>query len=250
MRYIELHLTDHCNLGCVGCSHFSNLAEPYFKSLEEYIEEMHDLSRYSISTIRLMGGEPLLHPLWLAFCKVTRTYFPTSEIVLVTNGLLLNKVTPEEISELNDLNITVCMSNYDLNLNMPSYFGIKKTEVHGKGELYNISLDLNGLQEPQKAFENCDLHNNHWYFFKDGKLYPCCIMANIPIFIKKFGHIEFQDIGISVKDHTEQEAEELLNKPTPMCRYCNTIARKNSRVKWCKSSGDISEWTIKEADND
>lgn len=249
MRYIELHLVDHCNLGCVGCSHFSNLAEPYYKSLEEYIEELMDLSKIDIQTIRLMGGEPLLHPLWLKFCQVTRMYFPHSEIVLVTNGLLLDKISADEIDELNSYHIKVCMSNYHLNLNQPSYFGIKETEVHQKGKLYNISLDLDGIQDKQKAFDNCDLHKNHWYFFKDGRIYPCCVMANIDIFLNHFGiswDYELDDVSIEVKGHSETEIEEFLNKPISLCRYCNTIARLQSKVEWCKSKGDISEWTIKE----
>ena len=70
--YIELHIVDHCNLNCVGCSHFSPLAEPYFKDVDEYREEMKDLSKFEIGTIRIMGGEPLLHPKWYEFCEITR----------------------------------------------------------------------------------------------------------------------------------------------------------------------------------
>lgn len=251
MRYVELHLTDHCNLNCIGCSHFSNISEPRFKALEEYMEELTDLSRIDIKTIRLMGGEPLLHPLWLHFCKITRMYFPKSNIVLVTNGVLLHKIPHYDIKKLNELDITVCMSDYNLDMNNPAYFGIRKTEVHSKGELYNISLDLDGIQDKQKAFDNCDLHKNHWYFFKDGRLYPCCTMANIEIFLKHFGiewNYDIDDISIEVKGHTEEEIEEFLNKPISLCRYCNTIARNHSKVEWCKSKGEISEWTVKEVE--
>lgn len=38
--YIETHIVDHCNLKCRGCSHFSGLADPYYKSLDEYEKEM------------------------------------------------------------------------------------------------------------------------------------------------------------------------------------------------------------------
>lgn len=247
MNYIEIHLTDHCNLKCVGCSHFSNISKPYFKPLEDFITEMQDLrDKTEVRTIRLMGGEPLLHPNWLRFCEVTREIFPHAHIVLVTNGVLLNKILPDEVNELNALDITVCMSDYELNLNKPAVFGIHKTEIHGKGELYNISLDLKGIQDKEVSFKNCDLHTHGWNFYKDGKLYPCCVMGNIEIFLEHFGLELNNDRGISVKDHTIDEINEFLNTPTEACRYCNTIARSHSKVSWCKSKGDISEWTIKE----
>ena len=36
INYIETHIVDHCNLKCKGCSHFSGLAQPYFKDLAKY----------------------------------------------------------------------------------------------------------------------------------------------------------------------------------------------------------------------
>lgn len=30
LPYVELHLVDHCNLGCAGCSHFAPLAPPWY----------------------------------------------------------------------------------------------------------------------------------------------------------------------------------------------------------------------------
>ena len=244
MEYIELHLTDHCNLNCIGCSHFSNISKPYFKSLEEYMSELEELKKLNIHMIRLMGGEPLLHPNWRGFVGATRYYFPESEIVLVTNGLLLNDLSGEDIDELNRLDITVCMSSYGLNLNNPAYYRLK-SQVHSKGVLYNISLDLNGLQNKEMAFENCDLHKHHWYFYKDYKIYPCCIMPNIHILMEHFNlNLPLVDIGVDIREHDEAEIEEILNRPTEMCRFCNTIARQNSKVSWCKSKGELEEWTV------
>jgi len=243
MRYIELHLTDHCNLNCVGCSHFSPLSKPYFKDVVEFEKEMKRLSELTnIDTIRLMGGEPLLHPEWLKFCEITRKYFPYSEIVLVTNGTLLEKIDAKRI---NELDITVCLSDYMLNLNRKKFFEIKKVQTHYKGDLYNISLDLNGSQDERTAFDNCDLHIHKWYFFKDGRLYPCCVMPNVHIFLEHFG-IEWEynedDIGIDIFTHSIDEIEEFLDKPIKLCKYCNTIARSQSKVRYCKSKGDIREW--------
>lgn len=244
LGYVEIHLTDHCNLNCVGCSHFSNIAKPYFKNYIEFVAEMTELSeKFDVKVLRLMGGEPLLHPDCMKFCSTARSIFPHAQIVLVTNGILLNKV---DVNLLNENNIVVCLSNYNLNLNTPQFFGIKNTQTHYKSELYNISLDLDGKQDREEAFRNCDLHTHHWNFYKDGRLYACCVAPNIHIFLEHFG-IEWQykedEIGISVFDHTPEEILEFLNNSTPLCRYCNTIARSKSKVRHCKSKGEIEEWT-------
>lgn len=245
LNYIEIHLTDHCNLNCVGCSHFSNISKPYFKDYQEFVIEMNELAKkFEVRTIRLMGGEPLLHPDCMRFCSITREIFPKSEIVLVTNGILLNRV---DVQLLNENDITVCLSNYHLNLNQPQYFGIKKTQTHNKGTLYNISLDLEGRQDKEIAFNNCDLHTHHWNFYKDGRLYSCCVMPNIHIFLENFGlkwEYKEDEIGIKVSDHSSEEILDFLNTPNPLCRYCNTIARSKSKVEYCKSKGEIEEWLM------
>ena len=96
INYIETHIVEHCNLKCRGCSHFSGLAAPQFKNLNDFCTEFEALSRLTnknIHTIRLMGGEPLLHPDVVEFCKITRNLFPNSEIVLVSNGILLEQLS-------------------------------------------------------------------------------------------------------------------------------------------------------------
>ena len=60
--YVETHIVDHCNLKCKGCSHFSGLADPYFKSLDEFETEVRRLADFGVAMFRILGGEPLLHP--------------------------------------------------------------------------------------------------------------------------------------------------------------------------------------------
>ena len=64
LSYLELHLTDHCNLNCKGCGHFSPLASPHYADFQQYEEDLRRLRQLfrNIRRIRLMGGEPLLRP--------------------------------------------------------------------------------------------------------------------------------------------------------------------------------------------
>ena len=112
INYIETHLVDHCNLKCKGCSHFSGLAPEQFISVDSFYNQMERLSQITnIRTLRLMGGEPLLHPKMVDFFVVARSFFPDSEIVLVSNGILLNTLSDEQIHLLNENNIALCISD-------------------------------------------------------------------------------------------------------------------------------------------
>ncbi|MBQ6628122.1 MAG: hypothetical protein IJH65_04820 [Methanobrevibacter sp.] len=123
----------------------------------------------------------------------------------------------------------VCVSNYGI-LNLKEVLsGFNHTRIDGKTNMYNIALDLKGEQNSQTAFKNCDLAKNRWYFFQNGKMYPCCICPNLHIFEEHFNislkDWEEEDVSISVYNHSLKEVEDFLSKPISMCRFCNTIKR-------------------------
>ena len=91
LPYLEFHLTDHCNLNCAGCTHYCPIAGEGFLSMTTFLKDMTRLSEIftDIARIRIMGGEPLLHPSVALFAGETRRFFPESSISIVTNGILL-----------------------------------------------------------------------------------------------------------------------------------------------------------------
>lgn len=252
IEYLEHHIVDHCNLKCGGCSHFSPIADEWFESIEDFTKDFTELAKKTegkVGVIRLMGGEPLLHPKVEDFLKITRNLFPNSQIQIVTNGLLIHKLGEIFKEVCNDYNILVCVSNYGLNLDLREILnGFKLTRIDAKGELYNISLNLSGNQDIQRAFSGCDLHIYHWFYFQYGKFYPCCIGANIKYFMKKFPNTieltddELEQMSVSIYDHSLDEVLNFLNKPVPLCRYCDTNLRQRSYHPFSISKGDIKEW--------
>lgn len=113
--------------------------------------------------------------------------------------------------------------------------------------MYNISLDLEGKQDSATSFYNCDLACNKWFFLKEGRIYQCCIMANIDFFCNHFDKkidVDIDDISIDIFNHNEQEILEFLNHPHSVCRYCDTIQRHKNYSNFAISKGDIKEWTI------
>lgn len=241
--YFETHITEACNLKCRGCSHFSVFAKPKHKDLEEFEREYARLAEIEeIGIMRLMGGEPLLNPDFMEYLRIARKYFPNSHICLVTNGTLGERLVPH-VDEINELRINVTKSEYHLGNEDP----IQYTERHEKGQLYNISLDPSGQQNKDLAFHFCDIRIHEWYYYMDGRFYPCCIAGTIHDFWDHFGldwGITPEDLSIDIFTHTAEEIEAFLHQPCELCRFCDTIRRQQTYAPFTKSEGLMSEWTI------
>ena len=241
--YFETHITEACNLKCRGCSHFSVFAKPKHKDLAEFEREFKRLSEIEeIGIIRLMGGEPLLNPDFMEYIRIARKYFPDSHICLVTNGTLGERLIPH-VDEINRLRINVTKSEYHLGNEDP----IAYTERHEKGNLYNISLDPSGQQNKDLMFHFCDIRIHEWYYYMDGRFYPCCIAGTIHDFWNHFGldwGIDQKDLSIDIFTHTAAEIEAFLHQPCELCRFCDTITRQQTYAPFTKSEGLMSEWTI------
>ena len=93
-----------CNLKCDNCSSYSNLnVKGAIQTIEKAKNDFANWKPF-INPLRLqiLGGEPLLHKELFSFIKAARQAFPTTDLRIYTNGLLLKKpLTPDkkEISQ-------------------------------------------------------------------------------------------------------------------------------------------------------
>lgn len=115
LESVDIHMAEHCNLGCYSCNHFSPLAKEEFADLETTTKDLtrlKELTNGKIKTIFLVGGEPLLHPNIIAFMKVARELFPKSVVQIITNGVLLPKQKPEFWAACKQYNIVMTPTKY------------------------------------------------------------------------------------------------------------------------------------------
>jgi molybdenum cofactor biosynthesis enzyme MoaA len=92
--YYQVNIVDHCNLNCVGCSAFSPLSKKSFLDINIYQRDTERIAMLGeVENVYLQGGEPLLHPDLLEFFEVTRKYIKNCGLSIVTNGVLLPKMT-------------------------------------------------------------------------------------------------------------------------------------------------------------
>lgn len=90
---LELSVARHCNLACAGCSHLSPILPPELLDIDELAADLARLATvYHAHTVKLMGGEPLLHPRLGEVIAAVRRSGVGDRIALCTNGVLLPKM--------------------------------------------------------------------------------------------------------------------------------------------------------------
>lgn len=228
LDYVEIEISEFCNLNCRGCCDFSNLAkEKRFYEFEEYardMERMRELFRH-INKIRLMGGEPLLNPRVADYAEKARELFPQSDIRIVTNGLLLPSFDEEKLKQLKRADVKFDISNYPPTRKL-------KAEIEDKlsraGIAYDLGFPMNWFfrnilehpsDDPAPAFRNCIF--THCHMLGHGRLAPCSYAYCIGRFNERFGtdypETDFFDI---YSDITGEEIVKAFSAPHEFCKCC------------------------------
>ncbi|MGN0385609.1 MAG: radical SAM protein [Lachnospiraceae bacterium] len=246
LSYLEFHVADHCNLNCKFCTHYSPLVkEPVFTDYAEFERGIRQLKKYvyDIGVIRILGGEPLLNPELDKFIRLVRSLYPAAIIDVVTNGLLVEKISEELIETMRE-----CVAFFHISLYKPMQDKIKQVEkfLYEKGIAYSLS-PLNSVffktqtlerQEEEDFFYSC--FQATCTCLQDGKLAPCYA----PFTTKYFNHEFHQNIptdeGVDLFD-TELnlpllKAQMLI--PMERCHYCYngvphewSVVGRNSRLE-------------------
>jgi MoaA/NifB/PqqE/SkfB family radical SAM enzyme len=254
LQRVEVYIVNHCNLKCAGCGVFSPLAREEYLDIACYEQDcrrLAELTNGEVKLIRLLGGEPTLHPKLLEFCKTTRECFKNSKIQLVTNGILLAKKEDDfwEICKKN--NIVIQISEYPISINITGI--MEKASSHEvvieftgtkTDTMWHMKLNMEGTEDTESSFKNCWLGNN-CVTLSDGKLYTCSVIPAIGHFNKYFNkdlRVQEDDYIDIYKAETIKEVLEFLCKPAPFCRYCD-MAGMTYGHKWRISKKDIKEWS-------
>jgi len=265
----EVHLTNKCNLNCAGCLHFSSLCnklEPLDINIyENDCKRLSQLTSGKIVDIRLLGGEPLLHPDIYDIVTITRKYFPsynikdqTGVIEVVTNGILLHAQPNDFWETCSKNNVRIAVSDYPVkikneiikekalgfNVELRMYADKELREAEGSSarQWAKIPIDINGAQNKKRSFKNCWLGGTCFQLV-DGKIYKCARIAYINLFNAAFGKqldVEENDYVNIYKVKNVDEILYQLTKPPSFCRYC-----KVDEVTW-NNKWEVSKKIIEE----
>ncbi len=226
IRYLEFPIAYHCNLNCKGCSHFSPLIKEEFPVYEEVEKDFIKLKEFipHIGRIRILGGEPLLNPEIDKYIRLTRRLYPYSEIIIVTNGLLVKKMSEELIK---------CMKENDISIHISVYPPLYKTvdtilaflkDEDIKATISNSSEFMPTFSKNKSKYPYVSLERTcRYYYFADGYLSPCMLMHDIKFFNEYFGeNLNGDDALINIHDDklTQALLMKKLKTPVELCDHC------------------------------
>ena len=253
LYHFEVHITDHCNLNCKGCAHFSNLCAPTYADPAEFEKDMRAMAETfsAVRQIYLLGGEPLLHPDVTKFVRVAREVFPETRISLMTNATLVMRMDDEFWRALADTGIILLCDSYPIGLPVDEINrrgkeqGVTVEWTVAREEFFKIPIDPAGGHDPATSFGLCRGYNN-CPIVRDGKLYPCAYAAFADVFRERFG-IE-EGLEVTPTDyfdirapHDPDDAMEFLLRPIPWCANCDM--EHMEFYEWGRSKKTIDEWT-------
>jgi hypothetical protein len=259
----EITVADHCNLSCLSCDHFSQLADPWTVPVETFAEDaarMGELLGHKSGAIQLIGGEPLLHPRLPDLGRILRAEFPDSVLLLVTNGLLLAKGSAGEVwAALREYSISAVVTSYPIRFdyglleakakaeNVPIYIsGEIRTPGNHRKRQHRQTILLAG-NAPKHGFTGCG-YLNACNVLRDGKWYICPKAAHIETFNKHFS----RDIARVAADYVDiykagswRELAEYSSNRIPLCDYCDVPNWQANYKEWQPSGKTIEEYVGK-----
>lgn len=231
----------HCNLNCAYCGALSPLSDEYFVNIDnfkKYIERLPQIvPPDKFDRIHIAGGEPLLHPNIIDIVTYTRKSYPTKKIEIITNGLLLNKMSDDFKKCLHDNHINIDISDYKVLNNKEDLikdyakFGIS-LKFSNKDQFYCFTYDLEGKQDKNQSLEYCKYCN--CLSLIEDKFYICgtdfFIRRNLGPYLKT--EISSEDSGESIfnSENYYEIISKLINKfPIDSCKFCKFPIREE---KW------------------
>src|SRR5687767_9091206 len=107
-KAVEFNLTEHCNLKCARCDHASEALPAKFADLDSFRADLEALAAVlHARELKLLGGEPLLHPRLPDFLRVARASGIADTITVVTNGVLLHRTDPSVLAMADRIRVSL-----------------------------------------------------------------------------------------------------------------------------------------------
>jgi organic radical activating enzyme len=233
-RVAEYNLTEHCNLKCAGCDHSSPLLPKKFADLAQFQRDLIALSQVMhLGELRLLGGEPLLHPYLLAFLESARESRLADEITLVTNGVLLHHCDPKTFELINRLRVSL-------------YPGIRlrieTRELEALSRRHNFRLELrrydsfrfttiNKRHEDaalvEQIFKRCEfVHSWSCHTIHEGYYFKCSpapfLTTRLALRDEAVVNRDLDGVRIHENPRLREELEAYLSAEEPLeaCYYC------------------------------
>ena len=234
--HCEISVTHHCNLSCRSCSHLSPVMKRSFVDAGRVRADLATLAPYyHVDAVRLLGGEPLLHPDLAGVIRAVRESGVGDSVEVWTNGMLLPRM-PQLFWESVDRVMVSSYPGAELSVHdiwkcfeaaraAGTSFSISHADVfrESHAEIPTTDDDLR-----RRVYATC--LSRHCHNVEAGYFYKCPQAFFVSRLLADESHAPTKD-GVRLAD-SPTFAEELaayLASPEPLhaCRYClGSIGRK------------------------
>lgn len=232
-KRLEINVAHHCNLTCRGCSHLSPRLPRFFISPDQLYKDLSELSRYCRpERIGLVGGEPLLHPDLLDVVKAVKNSGISNHIAVVTNGVLLHKMTDQFWQSVDKVVVSLYPS-HPMKVDDLTVF-----QKHAKNNAAHLILKYQdnfreffselGTQNDsliRQIYSTCRIpREGGCHTLYQGHYYKCPQALFIPfVFNDRFDFSRVKDsVKIADNNSFAEELAKYLSSEEPLeaCRYC------------------------------
>ncbi len=229
---LEIHASNHCNLSCKGCMHFSSFEkEKYIDniSLEEDLKILKGI--LDIGVIRLLGGEPLLNIELPKVISVVKRCKLSDRISIATNGVNLSRwVNNPMWNDVNECEITLYPNTQKIYRSILTNCNIIAKKYKVKIYIYHCeyfripgSIDISKSKIlTDNIFKTCLIAKN-WQCFNlfESKFYLC---PQAFAFVRNgIGDSNCSDwVDLHNCRNLELELYEYINRQVPLsiCSHC------------------------------
>ncbi|MEX1369315.1 MAG: radical SAM protein [Nannocystaceae bacterium] len=183
-RSLEAHVVDHCNLTCAECCSLSPYLPRRLTSPDDLARDLELAAAVLAPTVlKLVGGEPLLHPELPELLRVARAQRIAPRVSLTTNGVLLPRMPDAAWEQLHAITI----SRYPA----PALSEEVVAQVEAKAARFGVELNWkqqdrfvkmsrpdSGGDAEAEAERTAEIYERCWirercHLVRDGYLYTC-----------------------------------------------------------------------------
>lgn len=243
LAQVEMHIMDACNLNCRGCAHYSPIFKREIPNFDERIRDVRLLKEKFDDILRfyILGGEPFLNPEVGKYAQTIREILPDTDIRIVTNGLLVPKLSQDVLKAIKDANAIIEISEYE-----PTHRIIDDIKVTlDKAEIAYIIREFDSKQKfnlPLSLKENDGIYciSNGCVTIWNGKIARCPQVMYIDYFNKYFNTSFPVDGVLKLEDCPEREELKMyLKKEVSLCKHC-----AKNEVDWgvCGKNASLSDF--------
>lgn len=250
--FLDVHLTNRCNLNCCCCQRLSPLCDSEtdytfneFKNDFDKILKFPDFNELEI--ISFSGGEPLVNPDFFKIIKYVRKFYK-GKIDVLSNGIKVLQFSDDEINFIkNNVDSFRITRYYNSNINykkiiqrLPFVTFFNSGDSEGEKRITVIKQFFNTREIP-KIFQKTRCNCSTVILYK-GRFFNCPQVLVAP-FANKFFNLSYEEefLNLSEINSFNSLFNTLQEKTIKLCKFCSIDYYKNS-MKWKISSRQRNEF--------